>query len=93
VVVRIDQLITSVALRRIVLLVGGSTDMRFLKQTLQGAWRAMPGDSPNAVAGRHRLQVLQASAHDGRTLDSLLGLICESFGECAELPRRAPTAS
>ena len=77
----IKQLIASVALSRIVLLVDSSTDMPFLEQTLQGAWRALPGDSPNAVAGRHRLHVLQASANHGRTLDSLLRLLCESFGE------------
>jgi hypothetical protein len=80
----IEQLIASVALDRIVLLVDDSTDVPFLEQTLQGAWRAMPGDSPNAGAGTHRLRVLQASAHHGRTLDSVLGLLCESFGGRAE---------
>jgi hypothetical protein len=76
-----------------VLLVVGSTDVPFLEQTLQGAWRAMPGDSPNAGAGKHRLHILQASANHGRTRDSLLGLLCESFGERAEPRGRAPTAS
>ena len=80
----IEQLIASVSLHRIVLLVDGSTDVPFPEQTLQGAWHAMPGDSPNAVAGRHRLQGLQASTNRGRTLDVLLGLLCESFGDRAE---------
>jgi hypothetical protein len=82
-VFEIEQLIASVSLHRIVLLVDGSTDMPFLEQTLQGAWRAMPGNSPNAVAGKHRPHVLQAWVNHGRTLDSLLGLLCESFGERA----------
>jgi hypothetical protein len=79
----ITQLIASVSLHRIMLLVDGSTDMPFLEQTLQGAWRVMPGNSPNAVAGKHRPHVLQAWVNHGRTLDSLLGLLCESFGEHA----------
>jgi hypothetical protein len=89
----ITQLIASVSLHRVVLLVDGWTDVPFLEQTLQGAWRAMPGDSPNAGAGKHRLHVLQASANHGRTRDTLLGLLCESFGERAELRGRARRAS
>ena len=89
----IEQLIGSVFLHRIVLLVDSSTDLPFLEQTLQGAWRGMPGDSPNAVAGTHRLHVLQTSANHSRTLDSLLGLLCESFGERTGPRGYAPTAS
>src|SRR5262245_30635241 len=80
----LEQLIASVSLHRIVLVVDNSTDVPFLEQTLQGAWRSMPGDSPNAVAGKHRLQILPASASHSRTLDNLLGLLCESFGGRAE---------
>jgi hypothetical protein len=89
----ITQLIASVSLHRVVLLVDGWTNVPFLEQTLQGAWRAMPGDSPNAGAGKHRLHVLQAPANHGRTRDSLLRLLCESFGERADLRGRARTAS
>lgn len=92
-IVEIEQLIASVSLHRIVLLVDGSTDVPFLEQTLQGAWHAMPGDSPNAVAGRHRLRVLQASTNRSRTLDGLLGLLCESFGDRAEPRGSALTVS
>jgi hypothetical protein len=92
-ILAIEQLIGSVSLHRIVFVVDGSTNVPFLEQTLQGAWRAMPGGSPNAVVGKHRLQVLQASANHSRTLDSLLGLLCESFDERAEPRRRALTAS
>jgi hypothetical protein len=80
----IRQLIGSVSLHRIVLLVDGSTDVPFLERTLSGAWHAMPGDSPNAVAGRHRLRVLHAETNHSRTLDMLLGLLCESFDERTE---------
>jgi hypothetical protein len=89
----IEQLIGSVSLHCIVLLVDGSTDMPFLEQTLQGAWRVMPGDSSNAVAGKHRLRVLQASANHSHTLDSLLGLLCENFDESTAPRGRAPTVS
>jgi hypothetical protein len=87
------QLIASVSFHRIVLLVDASTDVPFLEQTRQAAWRAMPGDSPNIGAGTHRLHALQAPAHHSRTLDSLLGLLCESFGERAEPRGRASSAS
>jgi hypothetical protein len=46
------QLIASVSLHRIVLLVDASTDVPFLEQTRQAAWRAMPGDSPTLVPAR-----------------------------------------
>ena len=80
----IEQLIASISLHRIVLVVDGATDVASLEQTLQNAWHTMPEYSPNAVAGTHRLHVLQASSNHGHTLDSLLGLLCESFGERAE---------
>jgi hypothetical protein len=79
----IEQLIASVSLHRIVLLADASTDLPFLELTLRDAWRIMSGDSPNAVTGRHRVRILQASSSHGRTLDTLLGLLCESFGEGA----------
>lgn len=77
----IEQLIVSVPLQRIVLLVDRSTDVPFLDQTLQRAWRTMPTDSPNAIAGEHRVRILQASSSHRRTLDALLGLLGESFSE------------
>jgi hypothetical protein len=58
--------------------VDDSTDVPFLEQTVEAAWRAIPSDSPNAVEDRHRLRILKASAHHRRTLDTLLGLLCES---------------
>jgi hypothetical protein len=73
----IEQLIAAVPVDRIVLLVDGSTDVPFLERTLEDAWRAMPSASPNIVAGQHRLRVLQSSARHGRTLATLLGLLCE----------------
>ena len=54
------------------------TDIPFLEQTIEAAWRAMPSDSPNAVEGPHRLGILKASSRHRRTLDTLLGLLWES---------------
>jgi hypothetical protein len=71
----IEQLITSVPLQRIVLLVDRSTDVPFLEQILQRAWRTIPTDSPNAIAGEHRVRILQASASHRHTLNGLLSLL------------------
>jgi hypothetical protein len=71
----IEQLIASVPLQRIVLLVDRSTDVAFLEQILQRAWRAIPTDSPNAIAGEHRVRILQASSGHRHTLNALLGLL------------------
>lgn len=74
----IGQLLASVSVQRILLLIDRSTELSFLEQTLQDAWLAMPSDSPNFVAGEHRLRVLLASSSHRRTLDTLLNLLCES---------------
>ena len=71
----IEQLIASVPLQRIVLLVDRSTDVPFLEQILQRAWRTIPTDSPNAIAGEHRVRILQASSSHRHTLNALLGLL------------------
>jgi hypothetical protein len=74
----IEELIASVAVIRVVLIVDDSTDVRFLEQTIEAAWSAIPSDSPNAVEGPHRLRILKASSPHRRTLNTLLGLLCES---------------
>jgi hypothetical protein len=79
----IEQLLHSVPLDRVVLLVDGRTDVPFLEGALQQAWRSMPDDSPNALAGHSRIRILQASCRHRRTLDALLGLLCERFAEQA----------
>jgi hypothetical protein len=71
----IEQLIASVPLQRILLLVDRSTDVLFLEEILQRAWRIIPTDSPNAIAGEHRLRILQASPSHRHTLNALLGLL------------------
>ena len=48
------------------------------RQNLQLAWRAMLSDSPNASARTFPLRILRASSGHSRTLNSLLGLLCES---------------
>ena len=85
----IEELIAAVAVDRIVLLVDGSTDLPFLERTLTQAWGAMPGDSPNAVAGQHQLRILQASPRHGSTLANLLGLLCARSSPCAAQIRGA----
>jgi hypothetical protein len=77
------QLIASVSVPRILLLIDHASDLSLLERTLQDAWRSMPSDSPNCVAGDHRLRVLLASRSHRRTLDTVTGLLCESVS----LPR------
>lgn len=72
------MLIQSVPVKRIVFLVDDSTDSPFLEQTLHRAWRNMPSNSPNAGSGRQQIRLIQATGHR-RTLDSLLGFLCEGF--------------
>jgi hypothetical protein len=74
----IEMLIQSVPVKRIVFLVDDSTDSPFLEQTLHRAWRNMPSNSPNAGSGRQQIRLIQATGHR-RTLDSLLGFLCEGF--------------
>jgi hypothetical protein len=74
----IEELVASVAVIRVVLIVDDSTDVPFLEQTIEAAWRAIPSDSPNAEEGAHRLRILKAASGHRRTLDTLLGLLCES---------------
>ncbi len=57
----IEQLIASVAVNRIVLLVGDSSDLVFLEKSLQKTFRVIPNDSPNAIPGEHRLRILRSS--------------------------------
>jgi hypothetical protein len=74
----LEQLVASVSVPRIVILSDRATDLPFLERTLQDAWRGMPSDSPNCLAGDHRLRVLLASSSHRRTLDAMMGLLCES---------------
>lgn len=72
----IEQLVATVPVGRILLLADDSTDADFLEQTLDTAWHAMPADSPNCSTRDQVLRVLRASSNHGRTLDTLLGLLC-----------------
>jgi hypothetical protein len=78
-VFEIEQLITFVPLRRVLLLVDHSTDLAFLETKLHATWRVMPGDSPNALLSKQRLRILRASSAKRRSLDTLMGVLCENF--------------
>jgi hypothetical protein len=73
----LEQLVASVSVGGIVLLIDRATDLPLLERTLQEAWRGMPRESPNRLAGDHRLRVLLASSSHRRTLDAMIGLLCE----------------
>jgi hypothetical protein len=78
-VFEIEQLLASLSVRRIVLLIDRTSDLPFLERTLQDSWRTISAGSPNDAPGAHRLRVLRASWHHSRTVDVLMGLLCESM--------------
>ena len=61
-VYEIEQLLGWVPLERMVVLVDDTADLAFFESTVRGAWQSMPGISPNAGQGAHRLRVLQTSS-------------------------------
>jgi hypothetical protein len=74
----IEMLMHSVPVDRVVFLVDDSTDFSPLEQILQYVWRTMPSDSPNVSSVQHQVRLVHAFNHR-RTLDSLLGLLCENI--------------
>ncbi|MCP4289842.1 MAG: hypothetical protein GY792_36395, partial [Gammaproteobacteria bacterium] len=78
-IAEIKQLIATVPIERVVLLTDLSTDMVVLEQTLRIAFNAVPGDSTNNSIKNSRLRILRASHRQKRSLDSLLGLLCDNF--------------
>ncbi len=79
----IEQLLASVPLERIAILVDETTDIELLELTARRAWSIMPGDSPNAAPGVHRLKILQSSPRARETLGTLLGQLCAPFEDAA----------
>ena len=74
----IEQLLATVDPGRIVVLVDDSTDLAFLKHTMQSAWR-MGGDRqpPHQTIGR-TIRIVEASVHRRDTIDTLMGVLCAS---------------
>ena len=82
-VYEIEQLLGWVPLEQMVLLVDDTADLAFLESTVRGAWQSMPGTSPNAGQGAHRLRVLQTSSRPGGNVETIISLLCTSFGSKA----------
>jgi hypothetical protein len=72
----IGMLLNSVSVHHVVLMVDSSTDQVHLEETLRSAWSRLPKSSPNAGAGRHELYLVAVSGQQ-RTLEGMLGLLCE----------------
>ena len=78
-VYEIEQLLGWVPLEQMVLLVDDTADLAFLESTVRGAWQSMPGTSPNAGQGAHRLRVLQTSSKSRGNVEAIISLLCTSF--------------
>jgi hypothetical protein len=68
----IQMLIDTVPIERMVLLVDYSTDLPFLRDTLEKCWLQMTPLSPNASADSARLRILDVS---GRELNAVRRLM------------------
>jgi hypothetical protein len=73
----IQQLVAWVKLEKVVILSDRRTDLLLLEQVIQQAWRVLPGGSPNIACECSQLRILEVSANRRKTLDVLLGLLCE----------------
>ena len=71
----LHHLVAAVPLRRCVLVVDGSTDRAFLRDTLASAWQAMPDDSPNRRVRPEDVD-FQPLAADESSMRALLGRLC-----------------
>lgn len=84
-VFEIEQLLAIVPAQRITLLIDKTSDQAFLEQTLRGAIRKIPQDSPNAVSDSNSIKVLRSSNRYSDTLNSLMGSLCESMESIQEV--------
>ena len=77
----IQELIDVVPLRRPVVVVDGTTDQSFLRQTLESSWSRMRTASPNRAATAEDLQLLRLDALGGSELRRLLQQLCDAVVE------------
>jgi len=73
----LQHLVGYVPLRRCVLVVDKTTDLAFLRQTLEDAWLGMPAQSPNrlALSSEVKLHHLGSGA---QSLRDLLQRLCDA---------------
>jgi tetratricopeptide (TPR) repeat protein len=91
-VFELQSLVAHVPLGKILLLIDATTDVAFLRQTLDACWGAAAGRSARAgEAGA--IILLDTRGHDALAVDSLMALADQALGQTATLPPPIETAS
>jgi len=70
-VFELGALVDTVPIDRVVFLVDASTDEPFLQRTLDGIWRSMRADSPNAGAARATATLLATTGREAASVRAL----------------------
>jgi hypothetical protein len=91
-VFELQSLVAHVPLGKIMLLIDATTDVAFLRQTLDACWGATAGRSARAgEAGA--ITLLDTRGHDALAVDRLMALADQALGQTATLPPPIETAS
>jgi hypothetical protein len=91
-VFELQSLVAHVPLSKIMLLIDATTDVAFLRQTLDACWGAAAGRSARAgEAGT--IILLDTMGRDPLAVDSLMALADQALGQRATLPPAIETAS
>ena len=75
-VFEIKELLNSVPLERLVFVVDGTTDKRFMKQTLEESYRELRSNSPNREISLSALQPFELQSLGYSDLQRLLKKLC-----------------
>ena len=69
------QLINGLLLPQVLLIVDATTDLAFLKSTLQDLWRLVPADSPNRSLQDPEVRLYEVRSGTGGEVRTLLSLL------------------
>ena len=85
----LNQLVNVAPAGRVVLIVDGTTDLPFLRRTLDDAWRRMRPDAPNLNLDPGAIEMVWLASLKRRDLDRLLRRLCAAVEAAALLQIRA----
>ena len=71
----LGQLLNGVSLPQVLLIVDATTDLAFLKSTLQDLWRLVPADSPNRSLQDPEVRLYEVRSGTGAEVRTLLSLL------------------
>jgi len=91
-VFELQSLVATVPVGKIILLTDATTDVAFLRQTLDACWRAARNQSA-AAEEKASLVLLDAKGRDLLAVDTLMALADEALGQPLSRPEQVGTAS